>query len=110
MIFSFQISVKSSKQNSSIGNLFLVDGVQALFNNIEWGQFLHNRAATYVEPTLEFLTTFNPEEEAQTVTFQILGKKRSLPHRVVNALMGAPVDNLYYQQDPWPGNFNEHYF
>ncbi|CAI9297302.1 unnamed protein product [Lactuca saligna] len=104
--------VKSTKflHRESFASLGVLDGVQALFNNIGWGQFLHNRAATYVEPTLEFLTTFNPEEEAQTVTFQILGEKRSLPHRVVNALMGAPVDNLYYQQDPWPGNFNEHYF
>ncbi|CAI9270866.1 unnamed protein product [Lactuca saligna] len=104
--------VKSTKflHRESFASLGVLDGVQALFNNIGWGQFLHNRAATYVEPTLEFLTTFNPEEEAQTVTFQILGEKRSLPHRVVNALMGAPVDNLYYQQDPWPRNFNEHYF
>ncbi|CAI9263923.1 unnamed protein product [Lactuca saligna] len=104
--------VKSTKflHRESFVSLGVLDGVQALFNNIGWGQFFHNRAATYVEPTLEFLTTFNPEEEAQTVTFQMLGEKRSLPHRVVNALMGTPVDNLYYQQDPWTGNFNEHYF
>ncbi|CAI9270798.1 unnamed protein product [Lactuca saligna] len=24
--------------------------------------------------------------------------------------MGTPVESLYYQQDPWPGNFNEHHF
>ena len=89
--------VKSTKflHRESFASLGVLDGVQALFNNIGWGQFLYNRAATYVEPTLEFLATFNPEEEAQTVTFQMLGEKRSLPHRVVNALMGTPVDNLY---------------
>ncbi|CAI9265702.1 unnamed protein product [Lactuca saligna] len=111
-LISNKRQIKSTKflHRESFASLGVLDGVQALFNNIGWGQFLYNRAATYVEPTLEFLATFNPEEEAQTVTFQMLGEKRSLPHRVVNALMGAPVDNLYYQQDPWPENFNEHYF
>ncbi|CAI9260680.1 unnamed protein product [Lactuca saligna] len=111
-LISNKRQVKSTKflHRESFASLGVLDGVQALFNNIGWGQFLYNRAATYVEPTMEFLVTFNPEDEAQTVTFQMLGEKRSLPHRVVNALMGASVDNLYYQQDPYPGNFNEHYF
>ncbi|CAI9259207.1 unnamed protein product [Lactuca saligna] len=40
----------------------------------------------------------------------MLNETRSLPHRVVNTLIGTLVDNLYYQQDPWPGNFNGHHF
>ncbi|CAI9269642.1 unnamed protein product [Lactuca saligna] len=89
--------IKSTKilHRESFEDLGVLEGVQALFDNIGWGQFLHNRVATYIEPTLEFLSTFKPDDEVKTVTFQMLGENRSLPFRVVNALMGTPVDHMY---------------
>lgn len=88
----------------------MLEGVQTLFHNIGWGQFLHIHVATYVEPTLEFLSTFHPDEETNSITFQMLGENRSLAFQVVKALLGSQVNHTYNNQDPWPANYNEHNF
>ncbi|CAI9283976.1 unnamed protein product [Lactuca saligna] len=109
---SNKCQIKSTKflHRESFVSLGVLEGVQALFDNIRWGQFIHNHAATYIEPTLELLSTFKPYDESRVVTFQMLGENRTFPYRVVNSLMGTPVDHTYAHQDPWPEAFNEHYF
>ncbi|CAI9277406.1 unnamed protein product [Lactuca saligna] len=116
MIYEFLTSNKEKIESTKFLNresfeaLGVLKLVEALFDNIRWGQFLHNRATTYIEPTLEFLSTFKPYDKSRVVTFKMLGGNRTFPYRVVNALMGTPVDHTYSHQDPWSEAFNEYHF
>ena len=70
-LISNKRKVKSTKflHWESFEALSVLEGFQALFDNIGWGQFLHNRAATYIELALEFLSTFHADDEMKTDTF-----------------------------------------